>query len=219
MLMEMSSIKSNNPQFATLFTAMECVLNGENAIYCSSELTSGLRASHELRKYEVKSSEELKKKLGDDWFYQNIFAPNAKLTNEFADSVRQEEGGKTLVITPAPLKVSGWKQPEYNGFWTELLHSKRIESVRFNEDWQYSNGCTTEFVEAHAAEVHTLDVKREIITRDAAIELITAAIKKFADLDTSLLQQNLDRLVATRTLRTTATVQLDGSRTKISRRR
>jgi hypothetical protein len=214
----MSSIKSNNPQFATLFTAMECVLNGENAIYCSSELTSGLRAFNEMRKQRVKSSAELKDKLGSEWF-PKIFGPNIELANKFAESVRQAEDGKMLVITPAPLKVEDWGQPEYNGFWTELLHSKRIEAVRFNEDWQYSNGCTTEFVEAHAAEVHTLDVKREIITLEAAIELIAAAIKKFADLDTLLLQQNLDRLVATRTIRTTATVELDGLKTKVSRRR
>jgi hypothetical protein len=214
----MSSIKSNNPQFATLFTAMECVLNGENAIYCSSELTSGLRAFNEMQKQRVKTSTELKDKLGSEWF-PKIFGPNIELANKFAESVRWAEDGKMLVITPAPLKVEGWGQPEYNGFWTELPHSKRIESVRFNEDWQYSNGCTTEFVEAHAAEVHTLDVKREIITRDAAIELIAAAIKKFADLDTSLLQQNLDRLVAMRTLRTTVTVELDGLKTRVSRRR
>jgi hypothetical protein len=213
----MSSIKSDNPQFATLFTAMECVLNGESAIYCSSELTSGLRAFKEMRKVGVKTSAELKEKLGSEWF-PKIFGPNIELANGFAESVRAEDG-KMLVITPAPLKVKDWGQPEYNGFWTELLHSKRIESVRFNEDWQYSNGCTTEFVEAHAAEVHTLDVKGEIITRDAAIDLIASAIKKFADLDTSLLQQNLDRLVATRTLRTTATVELDGLKTKVSRRR
>jgi hypothetical protein len=132
------------------------------------------------------------------------------------ESVRRVEDGKMLVITPAPLKVQDWGQPEYNGFWTELLHSKRIESVRFNDDWQYSNGCTTEFVEAQAAEVHTLDVKREIITRDAAIELIASAIQKFADLDTSLLRQNLDRLVAMRTLRT-VTVELDGLKTRVSK--
>jgi len=211
----MSSIKSDNAQFATLFTAMECVLNGESAIYCSSELTSGLRVSHELRKYEVKSSEELKKKLGSAWFYQNIFDPNAKLANEFAERVRQKEGGKTLVITPAPLRVEvwQWKQPEYNGFWTELLHSKRIESVRFNEHWQYSNGCTTEFVEAQAAEVHTLDVNREIITLDAAIELMRAAIKEFEDLDTTLLEENLKRLLE-RLTRTTR-VQLDGLKPKV----
>ena len=214
----MSSIKSNNPQFATLFTAMECVFNGENAIYCSSELTSGLRAFNEMRKQKVKTSAELKVKLGSEWF-PTIFGPNIELANKFAESVRRAEDGKMLVITPAPLKVEDWGQPEYNGFWTELLHSKRIESVRFNEDWQYSNGCTTEFVEAHAAEVHTLDVKREIITRDAAIELIAAAIKKFADLDTSLLQQNLDRLVATRTFSTTATVELDGLKARVSRPR
>jgi hypothetical protein len=214
----MSAIKSKNPQFATLFTAMECLLNGENAIYCSSELTSGLRAFKEMRKQGVKTSAELKDKLGSEWF-PKIFGPNIELANKFAESVRRAEDGKMLVITPAPLKVEDWGQPEYNGFWTELLHSKRIESVRFNEDWQYSNGCTTEFVEARAAEVHTLDVKQEIITQDAAIELIAAAIKKFSDLDTSLLQQNLDRLVATRTLRTTTTVELDGLKTKVSRRR
>ncbi len=214
----MSSIKSNNPQFATLFTAMECVLNGENAIYCSSELTSGLRAFNEMRKQRVKTGAELKGKLGSEWF-PKIFGPNIELANKFAESVRRAEDSKMLVITPAPLKVEDWGQPEYNGFWTELLHSKRIESVRFNEDWQYSNGCTTEFVEAHAAEVHTLDVKREIITRDAAIELMAAAIKNFADLDTSLLQHNLDRLVATRTLHTIATVELDGLKTTVPRRR
>jgi hypothetical protein len=210
----MSSIKSNNPQFATLFTAMECLLNGENTIYCSSELTSGLRAFNEMRKQRVKTGAELKDKLGPEWF-PTIFGPNIELANKFAESVRRAEDGKMLVITPAPLKVEDWGQPEYNGFWTELLHSKRIESVRFNEDWQYSNGCTTEFVEAHAAEVHTLDVKREIITRDAAIELIAAAINKFADLDTSLLQQNLDRLVETRTFRTTATLELHVLKTKV----
>jgi hypothetical protein len=212
----MSSIKSKNPQFATLFTAMECLLNGENAIYCSSELTSGLRAFNEMRKQRVKTSAELKDKLGSEWF-PKIFGPNIELANKFAESVRRAEDGKMLVITPAPLKVEDWGQPEYNGFWTELLHSKRIESVRFNEDWQYSNGCTTEFVEAHAAEIHTLDVKREIITLDAAIELIIVAIKKFADLDTSLLQQNLDRLVAARSLSTTTTIDLDGLKTKVSR--
>ena len=59
-------------------------------------------------------------------------------------------------------------------------------------------------------------MKREIITRDAAIELIASAIQKFADLDTSLLRQNLDRLVAMRTLRT-VTVELDGLKTRVSK--
>ncbi len=197
---------------------MECVLNGENAIYCSSELTSGLRAFKEMRKQSVKTSAELKAKLGSEWF-PKIFGPNMELANKFAESVRRAEDGKMLVITPAPLKVEDWGQPEYNGFWTELLHSKRIESVRFNEDWQYSNGCTTEFVEAHAAGVHTVDVNQEIITSDTAIRLIGAAINEFADLDTSLLQQNLDRLIEMRTLRTTAPVQLGEPKTKVSPRR
>src|SRR5436305_15325084 len=103
----MSSIQSSNPQFAVLFSAYECVLNGENAIYCSSELTSGRRAFEEMQRQNVQTTEELKKKLDSKWF-PKIMGPNIELAIRFADTVRQAEGGKTLVITPAPLKVKGW---------------------------------------------------------------------------------------------------------------
>ena len=68
--------------------------------------------------------------------------------------------------------------------------------MRFNGNWQFSNGCTFEFVEAQEARIRTLDVNGKLLTPRAAAELIEEAIKQFDDLDTSALQQNLDRLVA-----------------------
>lgn len=195
MFMHMSLNNLSDAKFAPYLTAMDCVVNGEKAIYCSSELTSGLRAFDQMREHGVKSSAELKGKLGSDWFQKNIFDPNAKLTNEFAASVRQAQTGKTPVITPAPLFVKGWGQPDYNGLWKELIHT-RVKSVRFNTNWQFSNGCTFEFVEAQEARVRTLDVNGKLLTPRAAAELIAEAIKQFVDLDTSTLQENLDRLVA-----------------------
>jgi len=158
-------------------------------------LTSGLRAFNEMRKHGVRSSAELKEKLGREWFQKNIFDPNAKSTNEFAASVRRAQTGQKPVITPAPLYVQGWGQPDYNGFWKELIHT-RVESVRFNRKWQFSNGSTLEFVEAQEARIRTLEVNGKLLTPGAAAELIEEAIKQFADLDTSTLQENLHRLVA-----------------------
>jgi len=195
MLMHMSLNNISDKKFTAYFTAMDCVLNKEKAVYCSSELTSGLRAFSEMRKHGVKTSAELKDKLGPELFQKNIFDPNAKSTNEFAASVRRAQTGQTPVITPAPLYVQGWRQPDYNGFWKELIHT-RVESVRFNRNWQFSNGCTFEFVEAQEARIPTLDVNGKLITARAAAGLIEEAIKQFVDLDTSTLQENLHRLVA-----------------------
>ncbi len=191
----MSLENFSGAKFAPYFTAMDCVLNGERGVYCSSELTSGLRAFEEMRKHEVKSSGELKDKLGRDWFQKNVFDPNAKATNEFAASIRRGQPGQTPVITPAPLFVQGWGQPDYNGFWKELIHT-RVKSVRFNRNWQFSNGCTFEFVEAQEARIPTRDVNGKALTTRAAAEFIEEAIKRFADLDTSTLEENLARLVA-----------------------
>jgi hypothetical protein len=128
---------------------------------------------------------------------EEYLRPNAESTNEFAASVRRAQTGQTPVITPAPLFVHGWGQPDYNGFWKELIDT-RVGSVRFNSDWQFSNGCTFEFVEAQEARIHTLDAHGKLLTPDAAAELIQEAITQFADLDTSTLQANLHRLVAKR---------------------
>src|SRR5215472_12984636 len=166
MFMHMSLNNLGDPKFAPYFTAMDCVLNGEKAVYCSSELTSGLRAFNEMRNHGVRSSAELKKKLGSKWFQKNIFDPNAKSTNEFAASVRRAQPGQTPVITPAPLYVQDWGQPDYNGFWKELIHT-RVDSVRFNGNWQFSNGCTFEFVEAQEARIRTLDLNGKLLTTRA----------------------------------------------------
>src|SRR5262245_28655028 len=90
------------------FLAMKCVLNDERAIYCSSELTSGLRLYNELRKRDLKADWELKRQLGDVWYRNNIVKLNSDAANEFAASIRRKQADGTLVITPAPLEVPGW---------------------------------------------------------------------------------------------------------------
>jgi hypothetical protein len=177
------------------FSAMDCVLNREKAIYASAELTTGRRLYNALREFHVKSSTDLKQLKGKEWYTANIWDANVKSAQDFAAGVREKLGGKTSVITPAPFSAPGWTQPEYLAFWEQLLRT-RISSSWFKSDWQYSNGCTFEFAVSINAGLPTFDHQGNPLSLRQGTELIEAAIRDLdsASLDTAKLYENLSRL-------------------------
>ena len=180
-----------------VFSGIDCVLNDERAIYCSSELTTGARLYDALRKNKLKTAAELKEKMGQAWFTTNIFDANVKLAKEFAQCVRNSLTDKTIVITPGPFVAPTWSQPEYLFFWETLLRT-RIKSVCFNRNWQFSNGCVFEFAVANDAGLPTLDHNGKSLGLDEGFQLIDSAIRRLAaeGFDTSKLAENLERLDA-----------------------
>jgi hypothetical protein len=174
------------------FSAMDCVLHKEQAIYCSSELTSGLRAYTEMRNRKVRSAQELKARCGEAWYKANIVEVNENAALDFARYVCKQAGGDA-VINPGPLKVPGWDQREYLAFWEELIRT-RVKAVRFNKNWQFSSGCTFEFVVATKLEIPTLDAEGSKIDFKTAVGSIQDALLKFDGFDTKKLQANLERL-------------------------
>lgn len=177
------------------FSALDCVLNREKAIYASAELTTGRRLYSALREFHVKSSAELKQLKGNEWYTANIWDANVKSAQDFAACVREKLGGKTLVITPAPFSAPGWTQPEYLAFWEQLLRT-RIISTWFKSEWQYSNGCTFEFAVSINAGLPTFDYQSNPLTLRQGRELIEAAIRDLdsSGFDTTKLYENLSRL-------------------------
>lgn len=175
------------------FTSMDCVLHNQKGIYCSSELTSGLRAYKAMAEHGVKSGKALKQKLGEDWFKKNIEERNKEYAADFAKRILLETKREIPVINPGPLTVPSWGQPEYLAFWEELIRTRASE-VRFNNDWEFSNGCTFEYVAANKLDIPTLDGSGKEITFRSALERIEAAISKFEGFDTKGLQVNLERL-------------------------
>jgi hypothetical protein len=146
-----------------------------------------------MRNQKVRSAQELKARLGEDWYQTNIVDVNMKGALEFARSVRLEQADGTPVINPAPLKVPGWDQPEYLAFWEELIRT-RVKVVRFNKNWEFSSGCTFEFVVAMKSDIPTLDSEGNEIHFKTAVTSIEYAISKFEGFDTKKLQINLERL-------------------------
>ena len=178
-----------------LFSAVDCVLVRERGIYCSSELTSGLRLFETLRQYGLKSSAELCRLKSEAWFQENIVEVNIAAALEFAEQVRRMVPPETAVITPAPFSAPGWDQPQYLAFWEELLRS-RVRAVWFGRNWQYSNGCTFEFAVARDAVLGTFDDAGNPLDCGTAVRLIRSAIRELETEGFSVpkLQESLARL-------------------------
>jgi hypothetical protein len=177
------------------FSALDSILNREKAIYASAELTTGRRLYDALREFHVKTADELKNLKGKDWYTANIWDANVKSARDFAAHVRENVGGKTLVITPAPFSAPGWTQPEYLAFWEQLLRT-RINSTWFKSDWQYSNGCTFEFAVSADAGLPTFDHEGNPLSVRQAADMIDAAIQSLVKngFDVTKLRENLARV-------------------------
>ena len=177
------------------FSALDCVLNAEKGIYASSELTTGGRLYRAMREAGVKTVAELREVRGKDWYSANIWDANVKSACEFAGRIRAQLQGKSLVVTPAPFSAPDWSQPEYLAFWEQLLRT-RINTVWFNQNWQYSNGCTFEFAVGVDAGLALFDHQGQALTTRQGAQLIEAAIDSLErdQFDTSKLRENLTRL-------------------------
>ncbi len=182
------------------FSAMDCVLCREPAIYASTELTTGVRLYDALRKTATKTAAELKQKMGREWYTTHVWDANVSAAMMFADAVRQALEHTTPVITPAPFAAPGWTQPEYLCFWEALLRNPlRIKGAWFNRNWHFSNGCTFEFAVAHDAGLPKWDHEGRALEPETGIRLIEEAITVLdADgFDSSSLRDNLERVIAT----------------------
>jgi len=177
------------------FSAVDCVLNRQKAIYAGAELTTGRRLYNAFREFHVKTEDELKQLKGKEWYGANIWDANVKSAKEFAVQVREKDGGKSLVITSSPFSAPGWKQTEYLAFWEQLIRT-RISATWFKSDWQYSNGCTFEFAVCADAGMPTLDHQGHPLSVRQAAELINGAIRDLEEsgFDTAKLRENLARL-------------------------
>jgi len=160
-------------------SAFDCMLPDDAGIYCSSDITTGKRFYYEvLKKYAVRSEDELKAKLGEEEFKQvqtELIQFNVARGVAFAEKLR--ERGKINVVTPGPYFARGFDQQHYLYLW-EWFIIKKIYEVRLNDDWEYSNGCTLEYAIAAKKGIPCLDHEGTAIDLGSAIERVEAAVNE-----------------------------------------
>ena len=158
-------------------SAFDCMLPDDAGIYCSSDITTGKRFYYEvLKKYEVSSEEQLKEKIGEEEFKRvqtELIHFNVARGVAFAEKLR--ERGQINVVTPGPYFARGFDQQHYLYLW-ELFIIKKIYEVRFNDDWEFSNGCTLEYAIASKKRIPRLDHEGAAIELETAIERVEGAV-------------------------------------------
>jgi len=186
-------MKTPLDQNAIILSMADCFTRDEKAIYCSSELTTGIRLYTACLDNKLTDRYALADKLGKEWLRDNVFKVNETEANRFADEVQRKRQHTT--ISPAALFVPEWGQHDYLGFWDKLIRT-RIREVHFNENWQYSNGCTFEYSAARYAGLPTYDKNGLPLTPAEASKMIRQAIDLLTTkgIDTRKLEEHRNQI-------------------------
>jgi len=158
-----------------LLTSFDCVVFDREAVYASSEFTTGKRFYELCRALKVFSVEDLKTALGGEQRYRKeLLLANKEEGVAFARKIRG--WGIPLVISPNPLIVHGWTQENYLGLWVKVI-TEKCHAVYFNEGWEFSNGCTKEYLATFRHGLPAYDSNGHDLPVDEARRLIRNAVE------------------------------------------
>ncbi|HEV2912618.1 MAG TPA: hypothetical protein VGX92_04815 [Pyrinomonadaceae bacterium] len=179
-----------------VMTAFDCVLPDNSAIYCSGDVTTGKRLYELLKKYEVRSIEELKTRLGAALFketFDKLVRANIERGIEFTENIRRR--GHPNLINPGPFTAPGFEQQHYHYLW-EWVIIKKVYEAQFNEGWEYSNGCTLEYAIATRKGIPRLDHLGNVLELAQALQKIERAVAELHGygIQANMLERNLARL-------------------------
>lgn len=162
-----------------LLSLLDCVFLDREAVYASSEFTTGKRFYKLCRQYDVRSAEELRTRLGDK-YVSLLLTPNKEEGIRFARELRTL--GHPLVLTPNPFHADplnlkrNWSQPEYLDFWKMVIQRKCC-AVCFNQGWEFSNGCTFEYIAGLEAGAQLFDHRYKPLKPELARDTVAYAIE------------------------------------------
>ena len=158
-----------------LLATYASVLEPRSARYCSAPITSG-RAYFEwldaagLDIAGVDQADPTQRAA----HRAAVIAPNCARAHTVVHRLRRD--ASCLVIDPTAVPhIPAWAQEDWLTFW-EAVIERFAHSATFIDGWQYSYGCTQEYVFAHRLGLPTFDERDDPIDEAAAAHLIREAI-------------------------------------------
>ncbi len=155
-----------------LSEAFACVVAGRTALYVSSPLTTGRRASE----WHLRSERTAPTRSDADDFRRRVIEPNRQQAAAYVRDLRERT--KRVVIDPTALEdMPRWTQADYQVFWGQVIQ-RYAEAVVFRNGWQYSSGCAYEFLVSHTSGGRLLREDLTPLTLEEGLSLIGRAIQE-----------------------------------------
>jgi hypothetical protein len=178
-----SRVRTWQEEADMLISLLDCFVPEREAVFASSEFFTGKRFYDLCLEHEVRTSEELEKKLGPE--YKNrLLTKNKEQAMYFARKLR--ELGHKIVLTPVIFDAGtlndgrNWSGSEYMAFWN-LVIAKKCQTVYLNELWQFSDSCVSHYIAGLKTGKKLLDHAGNFLLLDAARKLVLSATRRLED--------------------------------------
>lgn len=163
-------------QIKACLSILACALPSTKVIYISTPITNGKILLPWLSSLpdHVKSDSQTYEKL----LLEHVIKPNIEKGQAFAARVR--DLSRAPVIDPSPFMADDWTQTDYIELWTCVIEEYASE-VWFNSGWEFSNGCTQEYLAALKAGIPTKDASGNPLPASHACALIEGVIPELQE--------------------------------------
>jgi hypothetical protein len=94
-----------------------------------------------------------------------------------ATKLRRETHGPVIDPTAVP-DLPGWTQDDYRAFWAEVIR-QFAKCVVFVDGWEYSSGCSYEFLVAQRLTIPCVDVERKPLDLEEGLARIQRAVSDY----------------------------------------
>jgi hypothetical protein len=162
---------SRGAEIEALVELLRGVFPKRAALYVSAPITSGQRfvewysRRHNLVGLAQQDQRE---------HLREVVAPNRNAAGALVTRVR--ETCSDPVIDPTTVgDIEGWTQGDYRNAWARIIE-EFVRAVVFANGWEFSSGCSYEYLVATKAGVETLDELWRPIKLEAGVSLLRRAI-------------------------------------------
>ncbi len=186
-------------EIGAMLNVLSTAVEGRAAVYMSAPITSGRRYSAWRVSLGGGAPEP-----GQEELRREVIEHNRAHAARVAQWLRSSCGA-TLVDPTRLEDLPGWTQDDYRTFWA-LVVERFACRVFFLDDWQYSNGCSYEFLTAWRCGVPTFDERECPLSLAEGMRLVGTAVAEMRgqSLPTSFLERVLEELARLRSTETEA---------------
>ncbi|HAF13408.1 MAG TPA: hypothetical protein DHU55_01110 [Blastocatellia bacterium] len=192
-------ITTHERKVEALLNILASVVVERSAVYVSAPITSGKRLAKWLGSRNVEFDPSHPESYAE--FQREVLEPNCEHAQDIITNLRKQF--PNVVIDPTALRdIDGWTQDDYRYLWARVLE-QYATTVVFIDGWQYSNGCSYEFLVSYQSSSDhcplVLNENLKPLTLDQGLTLIRAAISemKEAGLSTEFLERVAEQLAST----------------------